>query len=198
VRTLILARHAESEFSVRGTVNGDPSIDSGLTDAGREQAAALGILIRDDPIDLCVVTEFPRTLETADLALAGREVPRLVLAELNDIRFGSFEGGTFTDYVRWAHTHGPTDDAPGEGESRVDAARRFVAGYRQLLARPEQHLLAIGHGLPIRYVLSALMELDPVAKVDPVEHAEPFRVSAVQLERAVERLEEWTRNPVFA
>lgn len=198
MRTLILARHAESEFSVRGTVNGDPSIDSGLTDAGREQAAALGILIRDDPIDLCVVTEFPRTLETADLALAGREVPRLVLAELNDIRFGSFEGGTFTDYVRWAHTHGPTEDAPGGGESRVDAARRFVAGYRQLLARPEQHLLAIGHGLPIRYVLSALMELDPVAKVDPVEHAEPFRVSAAQLERAVERLDAWTRNPVFA
>lgn len=198
MRTLILARHAESEFSVRGTVNGDPSVDSGLTDAGREQAAALGILIRDDPIDLCVVTEFPRTLETADLALAGREVPRLVLAELNDIRFGSFEGGTFTDYVRWAHAHGPTDDAPGEGESRVDAARRFVVGYRQLLARPEQHLLAIGHGLPIRYVLSALMELDPVAKVDPVEHAEPFRVSSAQLERAVERLEAWTRNPVFA
>jgi broad specificity phosphatase PhoE len=198
VRTLILARHAESEFSVRGTVNGDPSADRGLTDAGREQAAALGILIRDDPLDVCVVTEFPRTVETADLALAGRDVPRLVLPELNDIRFGSFEGGAFTEYVRWAHTHGPTVDSPGGGESRVDAARRFVAGYRKLLARPEEHLLAIGHGLPIRYLLSALMELDPVAKVDPVEHAEPFHVSAAQLERAVGRLDDWTRNPVFA
>jgi probable phosphoglycerate mutase len=198
VKTLILARHAESEFSVRGTVNGDPSVDSGLTDAGREQAAALGVLIRDDPIDLCVVTEFPRTRETADLALAGRDVPRLVLSELNDIRFGSFEGGSFSAYVRWAHTHGPTEDSPGGGESRVVAARRFVNGYRKLLARPEEYLLAVGHGLPIRYLLSALMELDPVAKVDPVEHAEPFRVSAAQLERSVVRLEAWTRNPVFA
>jgi 2,3-bisphosphoglycerate-dependent phosphoglycerate mutase len=198
VRTLILARHAESKFSVRGTVNGDPSIDSGLTDTGREQAAALGVLIRDDPIDLCVVTEFPRTQETADLALAGRDVPRLVVPELNDIRFGSFEGGSFTAYVRWAHTHGPTEDSPGGGESRVVAARRFVAGYRKLLALPDQRLLAVGHGLPIRYLVSALMELDPVAKVDPVEHAEPFRVSAAQLERAVGRLEAWTLNPVFA
>jgi hypothetical protein len=73
-----------------------------------------------------------------------------------------------------------------------------VAGYRKLLARPEANLLVIGHGLPIRYLLSALVELDPVAKVDPVEHAEPFRISAAQLERAIERLEAWTENPVFA
>jgi broad specificity phosphatase PhoE len=197
MRRLILVRHGESKSSVQGIVNGDPAADDGLTEAGREQAGALGILIRDDPIDLCVVTEFPRTHETADIALAGREVPRLVVAELNDIDFGGFEGGSFADYVRWAHTHGPTEDAPGGGESRLAAALRFVTGYRILLARPEEHLLAVGHGLPIRYLLSALVELDPMAKVDPVEHAEPFRVSDGQLERAVERLEMWTRNPVF-
>lgn len=193
-----LARHAESELGARGLVNGDPTVKAGLTELGREQAAALGTLIRDDAIDLCVVTEFARTAETADLALAGRDVPRLVVPELNDIRFGSFEGGSFEEYIRWAHTHGPTEDSPGGGESRVAAASRFIAGYRKLLERPEETLLVIGHGLPIRYVLSALVELDPVAKVDPVEHAEPFRVSAAQLERAVDRLEAWTRNPVFA
>jgi probable phosphoglycerate mutase len=198
VERAILVRHAESEFSVGGTVNGDPALDRGLTEAGREQAAALGILIRDDPVDLCVVTEFGRTQETADVALAGRNVPRLVVPELNDIRFGSFEGRPFEEYVRWAHTHGPAEDCPGGGESRVDAARRFVAGYRRVLGRPEAHILVVGHGLPVRYVLSALVELDPVAKVDPVEHAEPFRMSEAQLERAVERLDAWTRNPVFA
>jgi alpha-ribazole phosphatase len=198
MKTAILARHAESEFSVRGLVNGDPTAERGLTQAGREQAAALGTLIRDDTIDLCAVTEFARTKETADIALEGRDVPRLVVPELNDIRFGSFEGGSFEEYVRWAHTHGPTEDSPGGGESRVAAASRFIVGYRKLLERPEETLLVIGHGLPIRYVLSALVELDPAAKVDPVEHAEPFRVSAAQLERALQRLEAWTRNPVFA
>ena len=194
----ILVRHAESEFGVRNLVNGDPAVDNRLTEAGRDQAAALGVLVRDDPVDLCVVTEFGRTQETADIALAGRNVPRLVVHELNDIGFGGFEGRSFDEYVRWAHSHGPLEDCPGGGESRVDAARRFVAGYRRLLERPETHLLAVAHGLPIRYVLGALVELDPVAKVDPVEHAEPFRVSAAQLERAVDRLDAWTRNPVFA
>jgi 2,3-bisphosphoglycerate-dependent phosphoglycerate mutase len=198
VDTAILVRHGESWFSVEGRVNGDPGGDRGLTETGREQAAALGVLVRDDRIELCVITEFTRARETADIALAGRDVPRLVVPELNDIRFGLFEGGAFTEYIRWARSHGPTEDAPGGGESRVDAARRFVAGYRRVLARPEVNVLVVGHGLPIRYVLSALMELDPAAKVDPVEHAEPFRVSAAQLERAVERLEAWTRNPVFA
>jgi 2,3-bisphosphoglycerate-dependent phosphoglycerate mutase len=198
MQTAILVRHGESWFSIEGRVNGEPSADRGLTEVGRDQAAALGVLIRDDPVDLCVITEFARTHETADIALAGREVPRLVVPELNDIRFGLFEGGAFSEYIRWAHSHGPTESSPGGGESRVDAARRFVAGYMKVLERPEATVLVVAHGLPIRYALSALVELDPVAKVDPVEHAEPFRVSAAQLERAVERLEGWTQNPVFA
>jgi broad specificity phosphatase PhoE len=198
VERAILVRHAESEFGLRNLVNGDPSVDNPLSEAGCEQAAALGVLIRDDPIDLCVVTEFGRTQETADIAFAGRDVPRIVVSELNEIRCGSFEGGSFEDYARWAHSHGPLEVCPGGGESRVEAARRFVAGYRRVLERPEAHILAVGHGLPIRYVLGALVELDPVAKVDPVEHAEPFRVSEAQLERAVDRLDAWTQNPVFA
>lgn len=197
METAVLVRHAESVFSVDETVNGDPAVPGGLTEAGREQAQALGVLLRDDPIELCVVTELGRTHETADLALAGREVPRLVVPELNDIRFGSFEGTKLPEYRRWAHSHGPSDDCPGGGESRVDAARRFVAGYRRVLARPEPNVLVIGHGLPVRYVLSALVEQNPSAKVAPVEYAEPFRFTGSQLERAVNRLEAWCEDPVF-
>ncbi len=71
---LILARHAESVFNVRGVLNGDPSIPGGLTDNGREQARLLGERSRSERIDLCVTTEFDRTRETADVALAGRDV----------------------------------------------------------------------------------------------------------------------------
>ena len=196
---LILARHAESEFSVRGAMNGDPSVaGGGLTERGREQARALGELLADDEIDLCVYTEFSRTRETAELALAGRDVPRIVVPELNDIRVGSFEGGLLTDYRRWAHSHDPTDECPGGGESRVEAAARFARGYRFLLARPERTIFAVAHGLPIRYLLSALVEQDPAAIVDPVQHAEPNRVSHAQLERAVARLERWCAAPAFA
>src|SRR5262245_8956836 len=74
VETLLLARHGESEYSARGAVNGDPRIACPLTDTGREQARALGRALAGDRVDLCVVTEFERVRETADLALAGRDV----------------------------------------------------------------------------------------------------------------------------
>ena len=195
----ILARHGESEFSARGACNGDPTAEGGsLTREGREQARALGMLLADEAIDLCVTTEFVRTRETADLALAGRTVPRLVLPELNDIRFGRFEGGHLTEYREWAHSHGPGDDCPGGGESRAAAAARFATGFRKLLAHAEPTILVVAHALPIRYVLSALVEADPAAIVEPVQHAEPHRLSAAQLERAAARLEAWARDPVFA
>ena len=38
----ILARHAESEYSVRGAINGDVAVPVALTERGREQARRLG------------------------------------------------------------------------------------------------------------------------------------------------------------
>jgi broad specificity phosphatase PhoE len=199
VRTVLLVRHAESEFSVRGTVNGDPTVDGGgLTEAGREQAQALGRLLADDPVDLVVTSEFLRARATADLAVSGRDIPRLVVPELNDIRFGSFEGKLLTEYRGWAGVAAAADVCPGGGESRAAAAERFARGLRVVLARPEQLALVVTHALPIRYALSALLEQDLTAIVEPVAYAEPHRFGAAQLERAVERLERWSAAPVFA
>jgi broad specificity phosphatase PhoE len=171
---VILARHGESELSLVGTVNGDPAVACALTATGQEQARALGELLADTELDLCVTSEFERTRETADLALAGREVPRLVLPELNDVRFGSFEGGTLADYREWAGANEPTVDAPGGGESRSGTVERYVGAYRMIMARREQTILVVTHGLPIRYVLNALDGTDPAPLVEQVAYAEPL------------------------
>ena len=193
----MLARHAESELSVVGRTNGDPSAAVALTEVGREQARLLGRDLAGDEIDLCVTSEFLRAQETADLALEGRQVPRLVLAELNDIRFGEFEGRLLTDYRAWAHTHGPTDPAPGGGDSRAQTVARYVAAYARLLERPEESVLVVAHGLPVRYVLDAVEGRNPAAAVAQVPYAEPFRLSADELRKAVARLAAWADNPVW-
>jgi broad specificity phosphatase PhoE len=198
VERLVLARHAESEFSAVERVNGDPSVSGGLTDRGREEARALGALLAGDEIDLCAVTEFARTRETAELALAGRDVPLIVVPELNEIGIGSFEGGLLAEYRIWARANDPTADCPGGGESRVAAATRFARGFRLLLARPERTIFAVAHGLPIWYLLMALDERDPTPIVEVVPHAEPHRVSRAALGRAVDRLERWCARPVWA
>ena len=199
METAIVVRHAESEFSVRGTVNGDPAVAGGaLTETGRGQARALARRLAPATIDLCVITQFRRTQETAQIALAGRQVPLLVVAELNDIGFGSFEGGTLADYRTWAHAHGPAADCPGGGESRAHAAHRFARGFRAVARRPERRIFVVTHGLPIRYLLGALAGRGPAAMVEPVAYAQGHHVDRADLERAAERLEAWAAEPVFA
>ena len=144
-----------------------------------------------------MTSEFERAQETADLALAGRDVPRLVLADLNDIRFGEFEGRPLTEYRAWAHAHGPEDVVPG-GDSRAQTVARYVRAYRTILARPEETVLVVAHGLPVRYVLDALEGRNPAAAVAQVPYAEPFRLSAQELETAVRRLESWVESPSWA
>ena len=194
---VVLARHGESVFSVRGAVNGDPGVACPLTERGRDQARRLGQALAAEPIDVCVTSEFERTRETARLALDSRDIPLVVIRELNDMRVGSFEGRDLADYRAWAHGHGPLDEPPGGGESRAAVVRRFVAGFRIVLARPERSVLVVLHSLPIAYVLKAAAGGDPTAFMDAVDYAEPHRLTRAELEGAVERLTAWGAAPVF-
>ena len=196
MNTAILARHGESAFSLRGLMNGDPGVACPLTDDGAEQARRLGEALRGTEIDLAVVTEFERTQRTADLALEGRDVPRLVVAELNDIHVGEFEGGPLETYRAWARERSPVDVPPG-GESRAGVAGRYARGFRIVLARPEETVLVVAHGLPIRYLLLALEGDPPRPVVESVDYATPYRLSRAALEAGVERLELWVRDPIW-
>jgi broad specificity phosphatase PhoE len=194
---VILARHGESELSVVGTVNGDPAVACGLTPTGEAQARRLGEQLAAVELDLCVTSEFQRVRQTADLALGGRAVPRLVLPELNDVGFGLFEGGTLTAYREWAAENEPTVEAPGGGESRSGTVARYVRAYRTILERPEPMVLVVAHGLPIRYVLNALEKVDPAPLIEQVPYAEPYRLAAAELELATDRLERWAAKPAW-
>lgn len=192
---LILARHGESEYSVRGLVNGDAAVAVGLTVLGVEQARELGRELADDEIDLCVTSALARTRETAELALAGRDVPIKSWPELNDPRAGSFEGLHLDEYREWAWNRGSLEEAPGGGESRLESVQRYARGFRRLLERPEVAILVVAHGLPIAYVLSGE---PPAARMDvPVEYAHPYRLDAAELERALAVLEAWRDAPTW-
>ncbi len=154
---------------------------------GESELSVVGI-VNGDPAVACALTA----------ALAGRAVPRLVLPELNDVRFGSFEGGTLTDYRKWAAANEPTVEAPGGGESRSGTVARYVSAYRTILSSPERTVLVVAHGLPIRYVLNELEKTDPTPLVEQVAYAEPYRLPREELERAVDRLEGWAAQPGMA
>ena len=151
---LILARHAESVFNVRGVLNGDPSVPGGLTDEGRDQARRLGERLRYERIDLCVTTEFERTRETADVALAGRDVPRVVVAELNDPPNGELELRPYVELARWRESNGPDMPIPGLDRTERDYFETAARGFRLLAERPEPTVLAILHGYVVAWITS--------------------------------------------
>jgi broad specificity phosphatase PhoE len=144
-----------------------------------------------------VATRLARTQETLELALGGRDVPRIVLPTLDEIGFGSFEGGPLAHYRAWAWTNEPDVVGPGGGESRAHAAERFAAALDTLLARPEEVVLAVSHALPIRYVLDAADGSFPAARIGHVPHGVPFELDGEAVERAAETLRVWATSPRF-
>ena len=70
MRVFVLARHGESTLNIEHRVNGDPNVPVALTERGREESARLGQQVANLPFDACVHTRFPRTQETAAIALA--------------------------------------------------------------------------------------------------------------------------------
>jgi len=196
VELLVLARHGFAG-SNRDRVASCAVPGEGLTPEGKEQGRRLAGLLGAEEIALGTATELARTRETLELALGARDVPRLVVGDLNEIVFGSYANGPLDEYRAWAASRSPAEPAPGGGESRAVAAARFARGLRRLLERPEAVVLHIGHALPVRYAIDAARGLAPAPLMAPVEHAVPFALPAADVESAASLLDEWSRAPRF-
>src|SRR5206468_5111059 len=155
---------------------------------GREEANLLGQQIAHIPLELCVHSRFPRTRETAQIALAGRDVPFEEDAALDDIDIGELEGKTIDDYRAWKHEHTRHDAFPG-GESLDDAARRYADAYERLLQRPESRILVVTHEIPLRYAINAAAGSDDLdGPAHQLANATPYLFDQKALARAIERI----------
>jgi len=193
MRLFVVTRHGQSTLNVEGRVNGDPSVRAPLTDDGRKAAERLGAQIAPLELDLCVHTRFQRTRETAEIALAGRDVPFAVEPLLDDIDVGDLEGGTLDEYRAWKKDHTRQERFPG-GESLDDAARRYAAGFRKLLEQREQSILVVCHEIPLRYALNAAAaSSDLDGPIHLIANATPYLFDEAALERAVTVIERLTR-----
>ena len=188
MRLFVIARHAHSTLNVEGRINGDPSVPVPLTETGREEARQLGLQVANVPLDLCVHTRFSRALDTARIALEGRDVPFELERLLDDIDVGELEGQTIEEYRAWKKVHARSDPFPG-GESLDDAARRYANGFRRVLDGPGRSVLVVCHEIPLRYALNAVGGSDDLdGPVHALPNARPYLFAEAALERAAERI----------
>jgi broad specificity phosphatase PhoE len=189
VKLIIVSRHGESTLNLEGRVNGDPSLPVPLTERGREEARLLGQQIAHIPIEICIHSRFPRTEETARIALAGRDVPFVVEPLLDDIDVGHLEGKTLDAYRAWKRAHGRADSFPA-GESLDNAARRYARAYRGVLARREETILVVTHEIPLRYAINAADRSDDLdGPTHQLANATPYLFDNASLGRAVEQID---------
>lgn len=180
-----LVRHGRSAYNVAHLLNGDPSVPVSIDAEGVAQVRALKPRIDALPLDLAVHTRFGRTVQTLDILLEGRAVPRRELSLLDDVLLGEFEGAHRDAYRDWRADRGPAD-RPRGGESRLDALRRYTEGFALLLREAPGPTLVVTHDIPIRFLANALRGEDPLdGPVRDVGNASLLMVERAEMRDAV-------------
>lgn len=188
MRLYVLVRHGQSELNLVHRVNGDPAVAVALTPQGREESHGLALQVASFELDLCLHTRFGRTRETAEIALAGRDVPLEEEPLLDDIDVGELEGQTIDEYRAWKAAHRRFEPFPG-GESLDDAARRYARAFERLLAREEPCILVVCHEIPVRYALNAAGGSDSLdGPAHQLGNCIPHLFDEAGLRRAVESI----------
>jgi broad specificity phosphatase PhoE len=189
MRLFVFARHAESSMNAAHVLSSDPSHPVGLSPRGRRQARRLGEQIRNLEIDLAVYTRLPRTRETVELALRGRDIPFVVQPGLDEVQLGALDGAPIRAYWAWKENHDRSEPFP-MGESLDDAARRYADALRWLVERPGAVALVVSHQIAIRYLLEAASGIRALDESGlRIPNAVPYLVDVCALRNAIECLE---------
>jgi broad specificity phosphatase PhoE len=191
MRLFLVVRHGQSLFNVDKVVNGDPTLDRGLSEQGIEEAERLAGQLAGVPLGLVAVSPFPRAIQTANIALEGRpQVPHLVDDDLGDVRIGDLEGQTLDAYRESPAHSNRKEHFPG-GESLDEAALRWADAFERLLARDERATLVTCHEIPVRYLANAAAGSDELnGPLMYIANATPYLFDEPSLRRAVEHMRE--------
>jgi 2,3-bisphosphoglycerate-dependent phosphoglycerate mutase len=165
VTTLYLVRHGETEWNREGRVQGH--LDPPLNQAGRAQALGLARRLADVAFDAAYSSDSQRAHLTAEIVLAERRVPIVMLPGLRERFLGRWEGVLAaelptSDPAAWRAWLGrPRDWAPHGGESEVELERRVTAALDGIVAaHPDQTILVVSHGGAIRATLHQWLDHD--------------------------------------
>ena len=149
--------------------------DVPLSDTGREQAAAVGRWLADQPDDnrpqIAVVSPYLRTRQTAELALGDLGIPSVIDERLRDRELGVLDlltsrgvANLLPDEARRRKRLGKFYYRPPGGESWTDVLLRLRSLLRDLRAdHPDGRVLLVGHEavvLLVRYLAESLTEAE--------------------------------------
>lgn len=94
---LVVARHGETNYNVKKLTNSIPTEKVYLTPRGVEQAKQLAHELKNHNFDIFIISEFPRTEQTASIVNLHHLKPMFIDERVNEVNTGT-EGVVLKDY----------------------------------------------------------------------------------------------------
>lgn len=145
---VLFMRHGQTNYNLLGLCNDDPTRDVHLTDIGINQAQTAAEQLRNEPLDLIVTSELPRTKQTGEIVNRYHGVPMQAHPALNDIRSG-FDGKPVANYFA-ATAHDPLRFSANGGESLLEHKQRVLMYFGWLRQQPYSTILSVAHEETLR------------------------------------------------
>lgn len=174
-------RHGETEWNKANLVTGQQ--DVALSESGREQAKALGFVIRP-PYDAAFASTQRRSIETLSVALQARNLAERYETDprLNERSLGIMEGKPRIFVPEFAA--GDLDFVPEGGESYRSVTQRSLSFLLDLHARStgwplDRRVLICSHMGPLRVLIAVLTGEHNAARMMAQEwkNAMKFRIT---------------------
>ena len=149
---LYIMRHGKSDWNAIHKLQGRTDIP--LNDEGREMAKAAGSKYQDVHLDICFCSPLIRARETAQLVLAGRDVPVVYDERLLEMSCGIYEGTENSLQIPNCPINvcfqNPSQYMPVEGGEGFDELFARTGSFLKEMVDPllkeNKDILIVGHG----------------------------------------------------
>lgn len=157
---LYLARHTETNYNVLGLSNSDPEVDVHLTSKGLEQAIALAVALKNEPLDAVYTSELPRTSETAQYIIEAHSAEIKTDSRLNDLNMG-YEGRPVDEYHKELYQAPDIWSAKfNDGESLLDLASRVTSFLSDLRGQNSKNVLIVSHYTVLQLMIGHIKHIN--------------------------------------
>lgn len=161
---LILARHGQTAWNVVEVFRGRADVD--LDETGLKQAELLAVYLRERNIEGVYSSPLIRAQKTAAAIAAKHKLKVIVAKELNDLKFGDWEGKPLTEvrekypalFTEWVQT--PHLVKIPNGETLDDVTKRATAFVNDVVTRHQGTIVMVSHRVVHKVLILALLGLD--------------------------------------
>ncbi|MHB1652636.1 MAG: alpha-ribazole phosphatase [Desulfitobacteriaceae bacterium] len=162
-QTIYLVRHGEIGIGEEKRYIGQTDIN--LDHKGVQQALVLQRALSQVQLDKIFSSSLQRSIQTATIIGAGRELKPNIVPELNEINMGLWEGQTFAtvkaNYPDAFAKRGadPAGFRPPGGESFADLYQRIVPAFETIVNNSFSDVLLVAHAGVNRVLLAHILGL---------------------------------------